>query len=177
MTRTVLLLPAAVLFAVGVTSRVKPIRLVYSYSPSGFIYADVTNFSVQCCAVRTGDALGLQDSLNTYRKRQRTVPSIDLTEIKGSWNNQLIRTILIHGPNRCDVRLHTFSMSITYCSVSSLLIVAIYLLVAGLILLRMEMRKNRRKREPLCGHCQYDIRVNTTGRCPECGATVAGQFA
>ena len=43
---------------------------------------------------------------------------------------------------------------------------------AALLLLRPQLIRAQRRRQGACLHCGYDLRLNQSGTCPECGATV-----
>jgi uncharacterized paraquat-inducible protein A len=51
--------------------------------------------------------------------------------------------------------------------------VCLWSLVNGLLLWQAlhEEKREMRRRSGLCANCGYDLSGNTTGRCPECGAT------
>jgi hypothetical protein len=61
-------------------------------------------------------------------------------------------------------------------SVQTLLLLgALAMLAVGLVLLKIGWLPRRRGSEPHCRRCGYDVTGNVSGRCPECGAELAGR--
>lgn len=50
---------------------------------------------------------------------------------------------------------------------------ALFVLVLGVLLLKLGWLPRRRGDEPRCRRCGYDLTANASGRCPECGADVS----
>lgn len=53
-------------------------------------------------------------------------------------------------------------------------VIAVCVSVPGSLVLMNRVKAQRKQGAGLCAHCRYDLRGNTSGRCPECGTSIAG---